>query len=532
MEEGKRLENLSWRVFSQESFALRNQAGDRPSSLPPRFTSQSHNSSESVPDLSSSLESNASSARQVELSTLARPLSAPPALRRTISSASRKDKPIDLEKIVNSIKEKTALGPLSPLPASLSPKQTASAPQPAETQKSPQVTPKRAGPATVEMATAPRLVPDSSSSTVATTITASDLSEMSPRLMTSGSASTDISATSVVHGFSKDHVSSCYRSHTQLAPTPTQSLLRSSPMSRTDMLPKKKVATKFIVGGSSGEDGDSLESRYLTTRSSLSEGLRRSNHAQSAKKATTSFKEEISRLSQDKAYESEGVFEESEDEEDEEDDGRSESAIDDDDDVEEEDWEDEDDEPGSPRQSEGRELFQRVDSRANLTSRRSLLTSQLHEKDRASALQAAASSAVARRSRATSPNGPTGSPSALPPSGLRMQASHARPIMMNTSSPHQAALSPRTTRRNMLQTELTESLRKHLIWERQVRGSTTNAVLKRRHTSNDVKNLREYPGTTAAAPPAAYIDQNNNANASSWNNYFDTGLQEYHQKGW
>ncbi len=52
---------------------------------------------------------------------------------------------------------------------------------------------------------------------------------------------------------------------------------------------------------------------------------------------------------------------------------------------------------------------------------------------------------------------------------------------------------PRTTRRNMLSTELTESLRRHLLWERSQKSSTANAVLKRRHTSHDVANLRQYP---------------------------------------
>ncbi|KAF4469736.1 hypothetical protein FALBO_3357, partial [Fusarium albosuccineum] len=44
-----------------------------------------------------------------------------------------------------------------------------------------------------------------------------------------------------------------------------------------------------------------------------------------------------------------------------------------------------------------------------------------------------------------------------------------------------------------LATELTESLRRHLLWERQQKSSTANAVLKRRHTSHDVANLKQYP---------------------------------------
>ncbi|PNP56781.1 hypothetical protein THARTR1_03477 [Trichoderma harzianum] len=59
------------------------------------------------------------------------------------------------------------------------------------------------------------------------------------------------------------------------------------------------------------------------------------------------------------------------------------------------------------------------------------------------------------------------------------------PIVGNASDMQDgAALSPRTTRRNMLGTELTESLRRHLLWERQQRS--TNVVLKDSNTSDQV----------------------------------------------
>jgi len=56
--------------------------------------------------------------------------------------------------------------------------------------------------------------------------------------------------------------------------------------------------------------------------------------------------------------------------------------------------------------------------------------------------------------------------------------------------------SPRTTRRRMLASELSESLRRNLLWERQHRAMTNNnttAALKRRHTSNDLARLKEFP---------------------------------------
>lgn len=59
------------------------------------------------------------------------------------------------------------------------------------------------------------------------------------------------------------------------------------------------------------------------------------------------------------------------------------------------------------------------------------------------------------------------------------------PIVGNASDMQdQAALSPRTTRRHMLENELTESLRRHLLWERQQR--TSNVILQDSNTSDHV----------------------------------------------
>ncbi|KAL6823336.1 hypothetical protein V8C40DRAFT_34735 [Trichoderma camerunense] len=59
------------------------------------------------------------------------------------------------------------------------------------------------------------------------------------------------------------------------------------------------------------------------------------------------------------------------------------------------------------------------------------------------------------------------------------------PIVRNAGDTQdQAALSPRTTRRHMLETELTESLRRHLLWERQQRP--TNVILKESNTSDHI----------------------------------------------
>ncbi|OAG10487.1 uncharacterized protein CC84DRAFT_486236 [Paraphaeosphaeria sporulosa] len=64
---------------------------------------------------------------------------------------------------------------------------------------------------------------------------------------------------------------------------------------------------------------------------------------------------------------------------------------------------------------------------------------------------------------------------------MRQQAKQSKPVplIITTSNAATPALSPRTTGRNMLQTELRASLRSMLLWERQQKTSTTNAVSKR-----------------------------------------------------
>ncbi|EWZ78876.1 hypothetical protein FOWG_16937 [Fusarium oxysporum f. sp. lycopersici MN25] len=214
-----------------------------------------------------------------------------------------------------------------------------------------------------------------------------------------------------------------------------------------------------------------------------------------------------------------------------------ESAIDDDDDSS--DWEDEE----SGESSMDDTFFQRVDSKPNLTSRRSLITLMLAQNDRARTLGSHASQSTSAIPRSRMAHGPSlgASPNDSDDAPLMMKGmrgpglkpihqvprSSAQPIMTgpNHIQP-QAALSPRTTRRNMLATELTESLRRHLLWERQQKSSTANAVLKRRHTSHDVANLKRYPEKPC-------MKKSEDVNASSWNKYFSKEASDgYHSKGW
>jgi hypothetical protein len=321
------------------------------------------------------------------------------------------------------------------------------------------------------------------------------------------------------------------------------------------MPPKRKM---FQVGGSSEEES--------SLRSALHSGRANSGGSSlglSAQKKQTSFSDQVSTRTIDNVNATAAV-----DDSETEADYVDESAIDDDDDSS--DWEDSVEDSNKSSIDE-KTFFQRVDSKANLTSRRSLITLMLEgQQERARKLSGMAASqstsalsSALPRSR-TLPLGPSAlaqatsaatlvtgatsnssSPNDSDDQHLMMKKASSRPTQLRpisevsrtaaqpivatanyTSAPHhQAALSPRTTRRNMLATELTESLRRHLLWERQQKSSTANAVLKRRHTSHDVANLKQYP-------EKVYMTKNEDVNASSWNQYFSKDANGYHSKGW
>ncbi|KAK1996449.1 DUF1752-domain-containing protein [Colletotrichum falcatum] len=166
----------------------------------------------------------------------------------------------------------------------------------------------------------------------------------------------------------------------------------------------------------------------------------------------------------------------------------TESSIDDDDSS---DWEDSI-EVSNKSSIDEKTFFQRVDSKVNLTSHRSLLTLMIEQNDRSSSK---ALGNIASQSTLALPWSRTSytAPPTLAPI-TKIPRSATQPIYTTAShSQLQTALSPRTTRRNVLAMELTESLRRNLLWERQQKSSTANAVLKRRHTSHDVANLKQYP---------------------------------------
>lgn len=218
-----------------------------------------------------------------------------------------------------------------------------------------------------------------------------------------------------------------------------------------------------------------------------------------------------------------------------------ESAIESDDDDE---WEDSNEDSGANSVDE-KTMFQRVDSKANLTSRRSLITLALEQNHRRGTLGGVASQSTPalphpHRSR-SSYNGPSlvSSPNDSDEAPLTMKrqprgppmrpineaprsTAQAQPIMSiapNGVSQQPVALSPRTTRRNMLGAELTGSLRRDLLHER--------SQLKRRHTATNVANLKQYP-------QQPYMNKDNgDVNAGSWDQDFSRdAFAGYHSKGW
>lgn len=278
----------------------------------------------------------------------------------------------------------------------------------------------------------------------------------------------------------------------------------------------------FTIGTSSGEDESSLDSHMY--KSSIGERVHRqpSNMASSAGKKQTSFKEEVI---VGRAAEHSPVFES-----DDEDEDVSESAIEDDEDSDE--WEDSDDQ-SYPASLNEKELFQRVGSRPNLTSHRSLLTTLMHEPDRAKALANAASRSTSalRRSRTTSLNEPSLSTSPGATAQMRAlgaDAAGAQPIATASSNPQRQnlALSPRSTRRGMLATEMTDSLRQGMLWERRYRSAGNLTAMRNRHPqpTHEGQPLRQQPEATPGIL--------NGPRATFTNEYFDAGLQEYHARGW
>lgn len=549
MDQGRRLENLSWRLWTRETFCVEHEKSkSKNTTILPKLRSEAAD----LPELSASIESAASDQAERIEAHIKRPQFSDyrPAVVREDSLASLgrgKEKHItslDLERMVLNIKERKQLQPLTPVvqPAApvvdITPRPSTPTPTPPSVSTARQVpTFPRPTPQPFESTESCSTTAPEGNDSDSANATASDTSVSSSGVLPSRAEM--IKSPSIVRGFSPSHISSSFRSHTNLAANSSPS---GATVQQLKPSPFKKKGGMFTLGGSSGDDDESSFEDRMGPKAPQDNptvgGLKPATSNPSPSKKVASFSDHVDTIRPSKSPlpSDEDAIET--------DDEVSESAIEDDEDS---DWEDSVTESGKSSVDERPELFQRVDSRPNLVSRRSLLTMMMHQPGRMQG-NAFRSSPALQRSRLTSPHGPSipASPPENDEESLTMRGPdvpRSKPIVMKPPNPQSVAHSPRTTRRNMLATELTESLRRHLLWERQQKSATANAFLKRRHTAHDVKNLQEYPGprgphrpTGAAGPSASGDNQARDKDLSkngSWTNYTtDYGPWEYHVKGW
>lgn len=545
--QGRRLENLIWRLLMEEV----PNAPTQDAAVAPSTTAQPQDirrparksSAEDMPQLSGSVDSVADE-EAVEFSSDCSPVDiVHPRIRRQDSCASypnRRDRHIssdNLEKMVASIVEQkeTLSAPLPDIPVVRSPPKS---------RQEPKLSP-------------PELVHSGSTTTESPSKESEDAhSPCSPSV--SSPEMPVMKTTTVIRGFSPAQ----HQPHPSFTSSPRSTkaeipMPKSSPAAK-QVEPKKRQI--FMLGGSS-EDSDeahSVEDRKTLAppaqthkpkifqvgasseeESSLKSALAspRNGSRLTAQKKSTSFANNLTTTIPSAS--SSAIIEDDEEV------SFDESAIESDD---EDEWEDSNEDSGA-NSVEEQGLFKRVDSKANLTSRRSLITLGLEQNQRRGNLGGVASrstSAIPFRNR-PSLNGPSlvaspndsddapltmkrqarGAPLLRPINEAPRSTAQPRPIMTtapNGVSQQPMALSPRTTRRNMLATELTESLRRDLLHER--------SQLKRRHTSNNLTNLKAYPQQQTTPQP--YMNRaNGDINASSWDQEFSReAFAGYHSKGW
>ncbi|KAK6851273.1 hypothetical protein PG987_000907 [Apiospora arundinis] len=552
VEQGRRLENLSWRLWNRETFCCDATEGKlqqakstpiAPSTAPKDIPDVRI---PEVPQLSGSVDSVAEDEEAIEFSSESEPMEiSRPRILRQDSSASNRSRGRErhitsdhLEKMVVSIiqDKEPNLAPLTDMSSpSLEPESDDS--QTAYSTPDVQQTP--------DTPTTPATEPMCHSSVEAPSVP----HHRYPRLLPSQVSIPALQLRSqesmkqlALGTIPEPQAAPAYRP-VQLKKQPAKFALggssgdESSPqslMQHKSLAPQGKPKM-FQLGASSGSAEDPSPSLKSAMHSA------RPNSLLNAQKKQTSFSNQVSM----RTIQTQSSDEQS-------DSYIDESAIDDDEDDSE--WEDSIEEGGKESMDDP-VTFKRVPSKPNLTSHRSNLSlmfaagQEQQQRPRGLGAAIASQSTSALQRARTLQNIPTvkaTSPNDSDDSGLEMKGgmrrtplrpikeiprSTAQPIMTNANATQrQSALSPRTTRRNMLHHELTESLRRQLLWERQQKTSTANAVLKRRHTSHDVANLKQYP-------EKVYMNKteetNEEPNATSWNQYLERdAVGGYHAQGW
>ncbi|KFY47867.1 hypothetical protein V495_01767 [Pseudogymnoascus sp. VKM F-4514 (FW-929)] len=487
IEEGCRLENLSWRLWNKEISCAHTQANSSTPAIP----------ISDIPDLSRSVESIDDEA--VEQSTCTTvPLITRCRVRQQVSDFSRgpgKERhitPDDLEEMVISIIEKRDLeqlaldmcSPLALLPRKTTPRQLSNS---------------------VSHITRDQLLEQISSAlALSTKLPVSKVND-------TGSATSDRSLTSAIRGLPPSQAPSSYRSRPLLrAPAwvhgPTlpnkYALFDPGDLSHSHNVSykqssldcrvvqtkgKRGCASPFQLGGSASEGENSIRANLQRHQSSLSVNLRRSSASNKqafvkAKVATRTINE--NQVAIGEVFDTDDVIDE--------------SAIDD-----SSDWEDSIEVSGksgaeerslqeSGRSSAEKKLtFYRVDPPHNLAPHRSLITAMLHQNDRAAALETDA-----------------------------FRSALVQPSVAHLTKPDDGQpLSSKTIRRQMLVTELTAKLRRHLLWERQEKNRTVSAVLKRYCSAHGGTIFKQC------------FERVNVGDHEGWNQYFVQGQGDYHSNG-
>jgi hypothetical protein len=296
-------------------------------------------------------------------------------------------------------------------------------------------------------------------------------------------------SSSIVHGFTPENPSISRRL------TPLEPAIVDPPVI------EQRIKPRFFIASSSVSDSDeeyaplslksSIKPTSKSSKSTLSPpGMKRAASNGSVKK--THFHEIV-----DTKILSAPPTEDSEDED-------EDSAVMSDD--EDEEWEDSQSEGEGVNEDD--HLFDKRQD-TQLTSRPSMLSTLFKSKsDFNLPSQAFRASNTFVRSR-TSPSHTPRPPLSPPTDPLHIPSQLGLGASDQFSQPIPA--SPRTTRRRMLASELSESLRRNLLWERQHRTMTNNvaAAIKRRHTSNDLARLKEYPEVPGSGEPTRPGDGKN-----------------------
>lgn len=278
----------------------------------------------------------------------------------------------------------------------------------------------------------------------------------------------------------------------------------------------------FQIDGSSEEDGSLKSAMALPRPSSLL----------SARKKQASFSNNVmTRTIDDEAAVDSDT-----------DDYIDESAIDDDDDSS--DWEDSME--GSGKSSMDDKFFQRVDSKPNLTSRRSLITLMLAKSDRARKCGNHASQSTSTVPRSHLANGPSlgASPNDSDEASLMMKATPdlgLKPIHEESKSNAQPTITSSPSIKNqdvqspllavtwmkiisLLANKWIGIFRRYLLRERQQDSSAADAVLKQPCTPHDAGNLHQSLGESRT---------NNYVHAHAWDQRFwQEVCKGYHDRGW